>query len=267
MPVSNTVVRYPALRVLRRGDAGPDVRRIQFFLAGHGIFPGHADGEFGSLTEQAAIAYQRKRGLTADGVIGPRTMAVMLNDGLDAMQDLHEDADWPAPADHLSPLMSNRDRERKFGAFKYRAAPEADNPEAIDILDDWPAKNLVREKLPIISQKFCGGKPVAMHRLVAADFIAWLSDVEKAGLASRILSYDGMWCARFIRGSRQTLSAHAWATAIDINADENGLGCTPPAKGKHGSVRELAQMANAHNLYWGGHFKGRRDGMHFEHVG
>ncbi|MFZ4596785.1 MAG: M15 family metallopeptidase [Verrucomicrobiaceae bacterium] len=29
----------------------------------------------------------------------------------------------------------------------------------------------------------------------------------------------------------------------------------------------MASPANKHRLYWGGHFKRRRDGMHFEHTG
>ena len=38
----------------------------------------------------------------------------------------------------------------------------------------------------------------------------------------------------------------------------------PAPAGAEGSVRELVDIANAHGFFWGGHFKGRPDGMHFE---
>jgi hypothetical protein len=38
----------------------------------------------------------------------------------------------------------------------------------------------------------------------------------------------------------------------------------PALKGKQGCVRELVPIANQHGIYWGGHFKRRPDGMHFE---
>jgi hypothetical protein len=34
--------------------------------------------------------------------------------------------------------------------------------------------------------------------------------------------------------------------------------------GEKGSVRELVPIANRWGFYWGGHYNGRPDGMHFE---
>lgn len=59
-------------------------------------------------------------------------------------------------------------------------------------------------------------------------------------------------------------SNHAWGTAFDINVPWNGLGATPALVGARGSVRKLVPLANEHGFYWGGHFNGRPDGMHFE---
>jgi hypothetical protein len=58
-----------AARTLRMGDVGDDVERLQHRL---GIA---ADGDFGPATKQAVIEFQRGKGLTADGVAGPRTLA------------------------------------------------------------------------------------------------------------------------------------------------------------------------------------------------
>ena len=54
--------------VLERGDSGRAVKRLQRRLR---VTP--ADGEFGIVTERAVRRFQRRRGLTADGVVGPQT--------------------------------------------------------------------------------------------------------------------------------------------------------------------------------------------------
>jgi peptidoglycan hydrolase-like protein with peptidoglycan-binding domain len=36
-----------------------------------------ADGDFGPGTERAVKAWQAKNGLTADGIVGPKTLAAM----------------------------------------------------------------------------------------------------------------------------------------------------------------------------------------------
>lgn len=56
---------------LQLGSSGPAVVLVQkkLHLA--------ADGSFGPLTEQAVKRYQRGHGLTADGVVGPRTASAL----------------------------------------------------------------------------------------------------------------------------------------------------------------------------------------------
>ena len=61
--------------VLRRGVQGSFVERLQRLLAAAGFNPGAVDGRFGPATEAALIAFQRARGLLADGVAGPLTWA------------------------------------------------------------------------------------------------------------------------------------------------------------------------------------------------
>jgi peptidoglycan hydrolase-like protein with peptidoglycan-binding domain len=53
--------------VLRVGSSGPEVAQVQTWL--------FADGLFGVGTFDAVRAFQKKHGLSADGVIGPRTWA------------------------------------------------------------------------------------------------------------------------------------------------------------------------------------------------
>ena len=55
---------------LRKGDRGDDVKRLQRLLTEHG-YACSADGVFGSGTEAKVMAFQRDRGLGADGIVGP----------------------------------------------------------------------------------------------------------------------------------------------------------------------------------------------------
>jgi Transglycosylase-like domain/Putative peptidoglycan binding domain len=53
--------------VLRRGDRGPAVKRVQRRLRKE------VDGYFGRATERAVKRFQRRKGLEADGRVGPAT--------------------------------------------------------------------------------------------------------------------------------------------------------------------------------------------------
>lgn len=53
--------------MLKRGDKGPSVKELQFYLKIRG------DGDFGPKTEAAVRAFQQKKGLTVDGLVGPAT--------------------------------------------------------------------------------------------------------------------------------------------------------------------------------------------------
>lgn len=62
---------------IRRGASGETVTEIQKKLKAWGYYNGSVDGVFGSKTEEAVKYFQRKNGLTADGVAGPKTLAAM----------------------------------------------------------------------------------------------------------------------------------------------------------------------------------------------
>ena len=63
----------PAPVSLRLGARGADVAVVQRKL---GIDP--ADGIFGEVTKKRVVEWQYSYGLTADGIIGPKTMAMLL---------------------------------------------------------------------------------------------------------------------------------------------------------------------------------------------
>lgn len=81
--------------VLRRGSDGEAVGRLQRRLRGCGFSPGLTDQRFGPATEAALMAFQRARGLLADGVCGPVTWAAL---------DTGSAAPPPARPDHTGAL-------------------------------------------------------------------------------------------------------------------------------------------------------------------
>lgn len=59
--------------VLRQGARGNEVKEVQRRLKQWGYYKGSVDGVFGAGTKAAVIAFQKKNGLTADGVVGKAT--------------------------------------------------------------------------------------------------------------------------------------------------------------------------------------------------
>lgn len=59
--------------VLRQGARGGEVKEVQRRLKLWGYYNGSVDGVFGAGTRKAVIAFQKKNGLTADGVVGQST--------------------------------------------------------------------------------------------------------------------------------------------------------------------------------------------------
>ena len=59
--------------VLRQGAKGGEVKEVQRRLKQWGYYDGSVDGVFGSGTRAAVIKFQKKNGLTADGIVGKAT--------------------------------------------------------------------------------------------------------------------------------------------------------------------------------------------------
>lgn len=59
--------------ILKQGSSGSEVKEVQRRLKLWGYYNGSVDGVFGKSTRSAVIAFQKKNGLTADGVVGKST--------------------------------------------------------------------------------------------------------------------------------------------------------------------------------------------------
>ena len=66
-----------SVATLRQGSKGDEVKEVQRRLKKWGYYNGSVDGVFGAGTRAAVIAFQKKNGLTADGIAGQATLAAM----------------------------------------------------------------------------------------------------------------------------------------------------------------------------------------------
>ena len=72
--------------ILRQGAKGGEVKEVQRRLKQWGYYTGAVDGVFGPNTKNAVIAFQKKNGLKADGIVGKATYkALGMNDSYNAL--------------------------------------------------------------------------------------------------------------------------------------------------------------------------------------
>lgn len=72
------------------GSVGDEVSEIQSRLKKWGYYDGKVDGVFGSATRNAVIKFQKNNNLTADGVVGAKTLAAL---GISS-KDVYNSADY-----------------------------------------------------------------------------------------------------------------------------------------------------------------------------
>jgi D-alanyl-D-alanine carboxypeptidase len=181
------------------------------------------------------------------------------------------DPDWMPPKPCFKPLVSNEDRFKVFGRFAFDPDPLPNEKEHVKIKGDWERKHIKPvfisqlKGIPVPGDK--GSHPssgkIQFYDAAQQQLLDMWADWETAGFLPLILTYDGSFNPRFVRGSTTHLSNHAFGTAFDINAHWNKRGHVPARLGQKGSVRELVEIANDHGFFWGGHYR-PSDGMHFE---
>jgi putative chitinase len=72
------------MSILKQGSTGTDVKDLQQKLQDLGFDPQGVDGNFGTGTQAAVIAFQQSKGLQADGIAGPATLAALQSTGATA---------------------------------------------------------------------------------------------------------------------------------------------------------------------------------------
>lgn len=249
------------MNLIKKGSVGLEVTKWQQFLRGWDINSDIiVNGVFDEKTEVETKNFQQQQGLAPDGIVGPATIKESLK---------HRYVIGNIENDPINPGIKNLsfiERQKLFGYFSYIHSPVPGNPEAIKITNSWAVDNIKAVQIPQLAGISGASNTgiVQLHTKIANQTVDLFQAWEDAGLKDRILSWGGSWVPRFIRGSRTSLSNHAWGTAFDINAQWNGLGMKPADINEKGCVKELVMIAADHGFYWGGWFSNRPDGMHFE---
>ena len=107
---------------------------------------------------------------------------------------------------------------------------------------------------------------IRCHRFVAPSLARILAAIRRlypadtALLAAGLHLYGGCYAHRLVRGSRTSLSLHAYGAAIDLDPAHNPMGCPASAAAMPPPVVALFE---AEGWAWGGRFT-RPDPMHFE---
>lgn len=134
---------YDKERVLRRGDSGSAVKKVQeaLIILGIPVPEVGASGIFGDETELAVRSYQEARGLKVDGVIGPETIGTLDEEFHTGPATEHRISystepyvsDVPSPLVPESPVRSPKmppvsAPETKVPPVKTPRAPEVERP-------------------------------------------------------------------------------------------------------------------------------------------
>jgi len=274
LPLDDTEVKPPEVidphtspPTIRKGNSGTWVKTWQHVLITDGLdlTPFGADAQFGKATESATKSWQLEEGLVPDGIVGPKTWEVASSDR--PKQDsvrrrIFSPTDYPKHPKFAPVLPSQRDEA--FGTLEYVPVPVPGNLESIRITNGWES-NIEMVTIPQLAgvPGMPGHGKVSFHKDYSKQLVELFKAWEQARLVHLLCSWAGSWAPRFIRGSRRTLSNHAYGTAFDINAPWNPLGSAPKAANEKGTVFPLVPIANKLGWYWGGHYS-RPDGMHFE---
>jgi hypothetical protein len=137
------------------------------------------------------------------------------------------------------------------GRVRYRVV----SSEEIVFYDNWPARNLATVYVPQLKNR------ITFFKKAIPQMLACFQEIEAKGLARLIVSYDGAFNPRPIRGSTK-ISNHALGLAIDINAGYNKMYEEPATE--HGTVLKLVPIFKKWGFGWGGDYRRRSDPMHFE---
>lgn len=78
--VTHTPAELQAMGILTVGAKGDEVTRLQQRLKDLGYLDGKVDGQYGGGTKRAVISFQRRNGLSTDGVAGETTLAKLYAD-------------------------------------------------------------------------------------------------------------------------------------------------------------------------------------------
>ena len=93
---------YASGTTLRRDSTGSAVRKLQEDLHELDFYDGVISGKYGGLTQEAVRLFQKKHGLDADGIAGPKTLKKIAS-----LMGESTESEIPAIGSILSPVLQN----------------------------------------------------------------------------------------------------------------------------------------------------------------
>lgn len=226
------------MKTLLMGSEGPEVEKLQERL--NEIFEDQigVDGFFWTETRETVEAFQDLMGLNVDGKVGRLTWAALFDE-----EPEEEGATFPLMQRDLSSLMNPHD-----GLFRTEWLV------FIDLTQFVQAGQIPKNGLEYNDGRwgFWG------NRLMQKPFLQAVQNLVDTGLNKEWHVFSGCWCVRPMK-SGNSLSVHAYALAVDINAPEN-----PYNSSRHQFSDEFVNCFSRAGFESGGMWTKPKDWMHFQ---
>lgn len=149
--------------------------------------------------------------------------------------------------------MTLKDAEERYGKIDVESKIWPDQLVWMEIFDLPP--DLIFQNWLVVGTT----KPVTRlycNKDMKPALLSALYNLKERGLQTELKTFDGLFNIRFVRGTKDRPSTHAYGLAIDINAAENKLG------GAVNFTQAFIDCFTEAGFTWGGSFS-RIDGMHF----
>ena len=105
--VTDSTIQIATSKTLRQGDVSSSVKAMQQRLIELGYLSGKADGNFGSQTYAALVAFQRANALNVDGIAGQKTLAALNSSSAKGTGSSSSATTAPAPTLVPAPSLSS----------------------------------------------------------------------------------------------------------------------------------------------------------------
>jgi Putative peptidoglycan-binding domain-containing protein len=258
----------PDLPLLQIGSTGPYVSLLQMNLNGLGFnFNNFAiDGVYGTLTQQAVGSFQDEFNLPRDGIVGPVTWKVLL-DNVKAVQRLLNSRGYNAgnPDGWYGQMTTNAvlafQRDNGLipeGIVNPRTRRKLFNPHPKDNYDTRPSSNSISALDPYVSslaRKFLDlTKANGMDVRITSAFRSWDE-------SDRLYAQGRTTPGSIISNARGGESYHNWGLAFDAAPFVNGVMSTDIDL-----FRKMGRLGEQVGLEWGGTFKDLVDYPHFQYT-
>ncbi len=200
------------MRQIKIGSRGEDVKAWQSFLLSRKYRIGRADGVFGRNTQDATKHIQRRNRLKADGIVGPRTWALVPKNMLPQTN---------APTRPTSPQApttpTNKWPKQDYVSMVNYFGPVGENQTRVDM--PYPLV-LAWDSRTTITRMTCNQKVAESVYTIFENTLKVYGEKDIKKL--KLDAFGGCLNVRKMRGG-SSWSIHSWGTAIDLDPDRNQL--------------------------------------------